>query len=339
MAQAVARAAFARPTRLATPRRYRRARATRAAASIDDGVSMETPSDETRARMARDVTNALFDPGGPLETRLLRLPVPDAPLPPALVRLARAREAPSRVMRASLHPRRLRVPDVEDALACRCELTPGARNSGASRFRSRASNQYVADLFGIIAGRDLSNARSARGSVAHELSRFDLFHAHVFVDRNAETAGLLFHAAEYPRLDDETFPHDLGFCQRNSPWTFDPEKQSRRNALWAVRRCEGCRGDVVGRNRQREYSVAFAVLDTGFGDGFDDAEAFHLEEKQNRTKKKKKKATDPLGERLLSVPETHATFEGDFGEIAGDVVYLHHLKDRKPKHRVFAFPR
>jgi hypothetical protein len=42
---------------------------------------------------------------------------------------------------------------------------------------------------------------------------------------------------------------------------------------------------------------------------------------------------------LLSVRELHTTFEGDFGDVAGDLLYLHELRDRKPKHRVFAFAR
>jgi len=72
------------------------------------------------------------------------------------------------------------------------------------------------------------------------LSLHDLFHAHLFLSRGGGahgdvSAGLLFHAAEYPRRqqaeargggngdggdddDDEfAFPHDLGRCQRGSP--------------------------------------------------------------------------------------------------------------------------
>ena len=41
----------------------------------------------------------------------------------------------------------------------------------------------------------------------------------------------------------------------------------------------------------------------------------------------------------LAVPELHTTFEGDFGDVAGDVLYLHGLQDRRPRHRVFVFPR
>lgn len=42
---------------------------------------------------------------------------------------------------------------------------------------------------------------------------------------------------------------------------------------------------------------------------------------------------------LLAVPELHTTFEGDFGDVAGDVLYLHGLTDRRPRHKVFIFPR
>jgi hypothetical protein len=47
-----------------------------------------------------------------------------------------------------------------------------------------------------------------------------------------------------------------------------------------------------------------------------------------------------LSERgLCVVPELHTTFEGDFGEVAGDVLYLHGTGDRRPREAVFVFPR
>jgi hypothetical protein len=42
---------------------------------------------------------------------------------------------------------------------------------------------------------------------------------------------------------------------------------------------------------------------------------------------------------LLTVPELHTTFEGDFGAIQGDVYYFHSLKNRKPSERLFIIPR
>ena len=47
-----------------------------------------------------------------------------------------------------------------------------------------------------------------------------------------------------------------------------------------------------------------------------------------------------LGQRgLCVVPELHTTVEGDFGEVAGDVLYLHAPLDRRAREKVFAFPR
>lgn len=309
MTQAVARAAFARPARVAPRRRRPRARAPRAGDSLCDGISTETP-EAARRQMAREVTAAMFHVGGPLESRLLRLPVPLAPPPPALTALASARE-PRRSLRASLHPRRLRVPDVENALRCRCELTPSERAAGCRRMRCRASNRYVADLFAIIGGdRERCEVDPVVGSrddaSRHRLSRFDLFHAHAFADAETKTVGLLFHASEYPAFDADSFPYKLGRCQTDSACAFDERKHARRNVLWVART----------REPSGTVDVAFAALDTSRG---------------------RETSPNPLHDTLLSVRELHTTFEGDFGDVAGDLLYLHGLRDRKPKHRVFAF--
>jgi len=332
MAQAVSRAAFARPARVAPRCRRPRVLAPRAGDSLRDGVSTETP-EETRRQMAREVIDAMFQVGGPLESRLLRLPVPRAPPPPALMALASARE-PRRSLNASLHPRRLRVPDVENALRCRCELTPSARVAGGRRMRCRASNAYVADLFAIVggvSGQKVKNVLTLGGEVgfscdvhsassappSHRLSRFDLFHAHVFADADTETVGLLFHASEYPAFDPEAFPHHLGYCQTDSTCAFDERKHSRRNVLWVARRDKISADE--SDNFDKKVVVAFAALDT--------------------SRAPEKERPNPLHDALLSVRELHTTFEGDFGDVAGDLLYLHELRDRKPKHRVFAFAR
>ena len=309
MTPAVARAAFARPARVAPRRRRPRARAPRAGNSLCDGISTETP-EAARRQMAREVTAAMFHVGGPLESRLLRLPVPLVPPPPALTALASARE-PRRSLRASLHPRRLRVPDVENALRCRCELTPSERAAGCRRMRCRASNRYVADLFAIIGGdRERCEVDPVVGSrddaSRHRLSRFDLFHAHAFADAETKTVGLLFHASEYPAFDADSFPYKLGRCQTDSACAFDERKHARRNVLWVART----------REPSGTVDVAFAALDTSRG---------------------RETSPNPLHDTLLSVRELHTTFEGDFGDVAGDLLYLHELRDRKPKHRVFAF--
>ena len=225
--------------------------------------------------------------------------------------LASARE-PRRSLRASLHPRRLRVPDVENALRCRCELTPSERAAGCRRMRCRASNRYVADLFAIIGGnRERCEADPTVGSrdasCSHRLSRYDLFHAHAFADAETKTVGLLFHASEYPAFDADSFPHKLGYCQTDSACAFDERKHATRNVLWVAR---------TGNEPSGTVDVAFAALDTSRG---------------------RETSPNPLHDVLLSVRELHTTFEGDFGDVAGDLLYLHELRDRKPKHRVFAF--
>ena len=140
----------------------------------------------------------------------------------------------------------------------------------------------------------------------HRLSRFDLFHAHAFADAETKTVGLLFHASEYPAFDADSFPYKLGRCQTDSACAFDERKHARRNVLWVART----------REPSGTVDVAFAALDTSRG---------------------RETSPNPLHDTLLSVRELHTTFEGDFGDVAGDLLYLHELRDRKPKHRVFAF--
>ena len=196
--------------------------------------------------------------------------------------------------------------------------------------RCRASNRYVADLFAIIGGDhgrvaldftkcDASRSSRAQSRPAHRLSRFDLFHAHAFADADTLTVGLLFHASEYPAFDAKAFPHELGFCQTDSKCAYDEGKHARRNVLW-VARARGTKEDLgEGRmEKKAPVDVAFAALDTTRGS---------------------ENGSNPLHDTLLSVRELHTTFEGDFGNVAGDLLYLHELPDRKPKHRVFAFAR
>ena len=63
-----------------------------------------------------------------------------------------------------------------------------------------------------------------------ELSRFDLFHAHVFVCAHRRL-GILLHAKEYPACNNE-FPYDLGYCQTGSTLHIAADGMDRRNLLW-----------------------------------------------------------------------------------------------------------
>ncbi|CAI7795728.1 unnamed protein product, partial [Closterium sp. NIES-53] len=48
---------------------------------------------------------------------------------------------------------------------------------------------------------------------AIHLSRFDLFHCHLFATHASGRLGALFHAKEYPAFCTDSFPVNLGFCQ------------------------------------------------------------------------------------------------------------------------------
>ena len=312
MAPAVARLAFAHPRYVPAPNvRRHLARALRVCSSSEH-VSAG-PSDGTREEMAREVTKQLFHPGGTLESHLLRLPTPSQKVPNALLGLVASPEEPHKSIKALLHPRHKHIPDVENSLCEKCVLVPGDRRDHAFRLRCRLTNEYTANLFQIIGDTELSNSdyNAYDEELKHSLSRFDLFHAHCFVDRENITIGLLFHCHEYPAYNEDCFPHNLGFCQKNSTLPYDERKQQVRNILWCAKV-----GDVPG-----DVSVAFAALHTG--------------EKNNKTESE---SANPL-RALLTVPSLHTTYEGDFGALAGDFLYLDALHDRKPKHKLFAFPR
>jgi hypothetical protein len=88
-----------------------------------------------------------------IERCIKRLPLPDLRVPSSLLNLASPES-----LRNSLHPRKLRVPDVEDALVRGCELTPGPRENGAKRMWCRKANEYLAELF-LLAGLSLEGPR------------------------------------------------------------------------------------------------------------------------------------------------------------------------------------
>jgi hypothetical protein len=76
-------------------------------------------------------------------------------------------------------------------------------------------------------------------AVARELcdariDRFDLHHAHWWINEDANTCGLLFHAHEYPVCNEE-FGYELGFCQRESTLVLASNNEmTMRNVLWVV---------------------------------------------------------------------------------------------------------
>ncbi|KAM0947672.1 hypothetical protein DsansV1_C07g0069931 [Dioscorea sansibarensis] len=105
----------------------------------------------------------------------------------------------------TLDPTVLAVPDVEGAEEDRCQLTS---TPYGWRFIDKELNSYFAFLFELIA------ARAPLVGFNVSLSRYDLFHGHMFLATDSGRLGILFHAKEYPAYVKEDFPCNLGYCQR-----------------------------------------------------------------------------------------------------------------------------
>ena len=154
------------------------------------------------------------------------------------------------------------------------------------RHRCRRAQRFLATLFQQV-------AVNSNGLIS--LNRFDLFHGHAFVTAHG-ALGILFHAKEYPAYDEDSFPVDLGFCQKNSILPYDETEASMRTVLWL--------------GIDNETSV-FAYINTAAA--------------ANRV--------------MLTVPELHTTYEGDFGQVQGDIYYFDCLRNRRISERLFIIPR
>ncbi|KAI4301761.1 hypothetical protein L6164_035008 [Bauhinia variegata] len=121
-----------------------------------------------------------------------------------------------------LDPTIIPVPDAEGSKEDRCQLT---RTPYGRRFFSEELNSYLKFLFEIIVARGPSIGLNVT------LSRFDLFHGHLFLAVDSGRLGILFHAREYPAYDKEVFPYNMGFCQIGSNVTYD-DSMNLRNILW-----------------------------------------------------------------------------------------------------------
>ncbi|XP_010546720.1 PREDICTED: uncharacterized protein LOC104818716 [Tarenaya hassleriana] len=128
---------------------------------------------------------------------------------------------PDAIYRA-LDPKILQVPDVEGSEEDRCELT---RTPYGWRFAAEGLNSYFEFLFHLIA------SRGPNVGLNVSLTRFDLFHGHLFLATETGRLGILFHAKEYPAYDKEVFPYNMGYCQRGSNVTYD-NSMNLRNILW-----------------------------------------------------------------------------------------------------------
>jgi hypothetical protein len=126
------------------------------------------------------------------------------------------------VLFSALDPTKYEVPDVEGANAQKCQLT---KFEYGQRFTDSELNSYMSFLFHAI----VTLAPSVGFNVT--LSRFDLFHGHIFTSYDTNRLGILFHAREYPAYNNSTFPLNLGYCQKGSPMPYD-SSMDLRNILW-----------------------------------------------------------------------------------------------------------
>lgn len=102
----------------------------------------------------------------------------------------------------------------------RCNVFPGGR--AVRRVTNRAVEVFFRALF-----------EAAGFACGSKLSRFDLFHAHLFYNRTEGVLGMLFHAKEYPAFDECAFPYELGFCQTGSDVKLmRPGDMKTRSAVW-----------------------------------------------------------------------------------------------------------
>lgn len=127
---------------------------------------------------------------------------------------------PAAVHRA-LDPKLLPVPDIEGSNKCRCQLT---RTPYGRHFISEELNSYLAFLFELIASRGPAVGLNV------SLTRFDLFHGHLFI-ADSGRLGILFHAKEYPAYDKDVFSYNMGYCQIGSNVACD-NMMNLRNILW-----------------------------------------------------------------------------------------------------------
>lgn len=116
-----------------------------------------------------------------------------------------------------------KLPDVQSAKSDRCDLFPTVR---AFVFQDDSTSSFLAELFGTITTATRKESRIPDV----EVTRYDLFHAHLFQEPQGRL-GLLFHAKEFPELCKE-FPYNLGYCQRSSELQVGSTGMDWRNFLW-----------------------------------------------------------------------------------------------------------
>ncbi|CAN6468913.1 unnamed protein product [Victoria cruziana] len=181
-----------------------------------------------------------------------------------------------------LDPTMYPVPNVEGCKQDKCQLT---RTTYGRRFINQEVNLYIAFLFETII------ARSPLVGFNVSLSRYDLFHGHLFLAANSGRLGILFHAREYPAYEKNTFPYHMGYCQIGSNVRYD-KSMNFRNILWLA--------PLPGESRFSPWVApgVLVVLDAHPG--------------------------GIIYKELVSdyVDYVRTIYEGDFGDVAVDVNYL-----------------
>uniref|UniRef100_J3MP05 Uncharacterized protein n=2 Tax=Oryza brachyantha TaxID=4533 RepID=J3MP05_ORYBR len=199
---------------------------------------------------------------------------------------------PASIHRA-LDPTMLPVPDIQEAKKNKCQLT---RTPYGRRFANKDINSYLAFLFELIVAQGPSVGLNV------SLSRYDLFHGHLFLASRTGRLGILFHAKEYPAFDKELFPYNLGYCQAESNVAYD-DSINLRNILWLA---------PLPSNETKAWLApgVLVVLDA-HPDGI---------------------IYQDMIRDYVQVVRT--VYEDDFGEVAVDVNYLN-VANAAPSNRVF----
>ncbi|KAM0922220.1 hypothetical protein ACQ4PT_006318 [Festuca glaucescens] len=148
-----------------------------------------------------------------------------------------------------LDPTMLPVPDIAGSKENKCQLTrtPYGRRFanevpflaqvlvavlllvGSALFACLCSDQEINSYFAFLF--ELIVARGPSVGFNVSLNRYDLFHGHLFLASGTGRLGILFHAKEYPAVDKELFPYNLGYCQAGSDVPYD-DSMNLRNILW-----------------------------------------------------------------------------------------------------------
>jgi len=102
-----------------------------------------------------------------------------------------------------------------------CQPFP-SDDCGARRISDHSTTSYIVELF-----------QTAATCAKASLNRFDLHHGHMFFNKSSSSLGIVFHAKEYLKYCPQTFPFDLGYCQRGSYVILnDAADMQVRTVLW-----------------------------------------------------------------------------------------------------------